>query len=174
MEEIWKDVVGYEGYYKVSNLGRIKSLLSGKILSHYTANNGYEMLRFGKCGHEKKKLVLLHRVVAEAFVPNPQNLPQVGHKDENRSHNTANNLKWVTSLENNNEEKHKERISKGRKGVDNSNRNFSKVKCENKTYDSLSQFCKINELNPATVWRWLNHKTKMPIVWVQKDLRYEE
>lgn len=172
MEEIWKDVVGYEGYYKVSNLGRIKSLMSGKIMSHYTANNGYEMLRFGKCGHDKKQLVLLHRVVAEAFIPNPDNLPQVGHKDENRSHNEASNLEWVTIEKNNNETLHKQRISKGRKGVNNANRKFLKIECENKNYNSLLQFCKIKKLNPATVWRWLNNKTQMPEEWINKGLKY--
>ena len=132
------------------------------------------MLRLGKCGHKTKKLVLLHRLVAEAFVPNPHNLPQVNHKDENRNNNCAENLEWVTAIENSNTNLHRQRISKGRTGVDNSNRNFCMIECNNIDYPSITNFCNIFHLNPSTVWRWLNNKTKMPLEWKEKNLKYKK
>jgi len=107
MEEIWKDVVGFEGLYQVSNLGRVKSFrkpLKLKspdeyILKNYIANNGYvQVTLYGKNNREKR---LVHRMVAEAFIPNPSNLPQVNHIDENPSNNCSENLEWCTARYNN-------------------------------------------------------------------------
>ena len=175
MKEIWKDVVGYEGYYQVSNLGRVRSLISNKILSQYQGNHGYMCLRLGKCDHVSKKLVLVHRLVAQAFIPNPNNLPQVGHKDESRTKNYADNLEWVLSVDNNNATKHKERISKGRSGTTlSSPPRYMQVECGEVLYPSLRSFCRYNNLNLPTVWRWLNNITKMPNEWKERGLRYVE
>lgn len=173
MEEVWKDVKGYEGYYQVSNMGRVKSLFTGDIMKTYVGNNGYVSLRFARCNYGKTKLVLLHRVVAEAFIPNPDNLPQVGHKDETRTNNEATNLYWTVSLENNNTQQHRDRISKGRKGTKLSKpQRFLEVVCDDITYSSLTQFCKMNELNTPSAWRWLNGITAMPDDWKKRGLRY--
>ena len=97
MEEVWRPVKGYEGRYEVSNLGNIDSLnyhRSGqrKSMSQQTDRRGYLRTLLWKDG--KKKTVKVHRVVAEAFLPNPNNYPQVNNKDEDKTNNCADNLEW--------------------------------------------------------------------------------
>lgn len=105
MEEIWKDVVGFEGLYLVSNLGKVRSLVRGtKLIDKSegimakTKHKGYEYVNIWKDGKCKKGIV--HRLVAQAFIPNPENKPCVNHKDFNRSNNSVENLEWVTYREN--------------------------------------------------------------------------
>lgn len=110
MVEVWKEINDYEGLYEVSSLGRVRSLdryvsytngqihlHKGKVLRPGVCN-GYLQVVLCKNGEVKHPLV--HRLVAEAFIPNPDNLPQVNHKDENPSNNTIDNLEWCTSLYN--------------------------------------------------------------------------
>lgn len=100
--EIWKPVMGYEGFYEISNLGRVrsldrwrnakngsKSILKGKVMKNHYVDNGYIRILLND-GIEKKKH-LIHRLVAKAFIPNPNNLPEVNHKDEDKS----NNIVWI-------------------------------------------------------------------------------
>ena len=99
MTEIWKDVNGYEGLYQVSNLGNVKSLGNNKsrkekILKPIVQKSGHLMVQF--CKEGKLKGYLIHRLVAEAFIPNPLKLPCVNHKDENPSNNSLENLEWCT------------------------------------------------------------------------------
>lgn len=94
MEEIWKDIEGYEGLYQVSNMGRVKSVRKNIILKNSIARNGYKRVHLYK--NKKGKHFQIHRLVANAFIPNPDNLPQVNHKDENKLNNCADNLEWCT------------------------------------------------------------------------------
>lgn len=109
-EEIWKDVVGFEGYYKVSNLGRVKSvdryvnykkgyslkaLKKGQLLSPKISNKGYLHLTLMKDGKNYYRSV--HRIVAEAFIPNPKNLPFINHINENKVDDRVENLEWCTA-----------------------------------------------------------------------------
>lgn len=99
-KEIWKDIQGYKGFYQVSNLGRVKSLYKGGIVLKGSVNNrGYHMVMLYKDG--KYKHYLIHRLVAQAFVSNPKHMPQVNHKDEDKSNNKVSNLEWCTNLYNN-------------------------------------------------------------------------
>ena len=100
-EEIWRPVVGYEGLYEVSNTGRVRSLdkydsmnrfLRGRILRLFTDGLGY--LRAQLYSNSKRKSFLVHRLVAQAFILNPDNLPQVNHRDENPSNDNVDNLEW--------------------------------------------------------------------------------
>lgn len=100
MTEIFKNIDGFEGHYQVSNLGRVKSLKFGKekILKPHAFNGGY--LRVDLCMNGEKKPDIVHRLVARAFIPNPKNLPEVNHRDEDKSNNCVENLEWVSSGEN--------------------------------------------------------------------------
>ena len=97
--EIWKDVKGYEGLYQVSNIGRIWSVNRQKYLKPYEGNGYLKIDLFAKNGKRKKEYI--HRLVALAFIPNPENLPEVNHKDENKYNNCVNNLEWCTHQYNN-------------------------------------------------------------------------
>lgn len=104
-EEIWKDIKGYEGLYQVSNLGRVKSLerfiidernrfyhLCSKILKLQQTRNGHYKIRL--TNEKKAKNFYVHRLVAEAFIPNPFNYPIINHKDECPGNNSVDNLEW--------------------------------------------------------------------------------
>jgi hypothetical protein len=95
---IWKDVVGYEGIYQVSETGLIYSIGSNKVISTKTNNRQYVQVHLHKDGKCSMKLV--HRLVAEAFVANEKALPQVNHKDENKNNNHYSNLEWCTNIYN--------------------------------------------------------------------------
>lgn len=97
--EIWKDIEGWEGIYQVSNLGRIKKILGKKekILSLYTTG-GYYGVSFRKPNVHKHYRV--HRLIAQAFIPNPENKPFINHIDGNKKNNALSNLEWCTHQEN--------------------------------------------------------------------------
>ena len=105
MIEIWKDIEGYEGLYEVSSYGRVRSLgqfvnhnfggyayRKGRILKPGLGSRGYLSVTLSKNGIQKQYTV--HRLVAQAFIENPDNLPQVNHKDEDRTNNNVTNLEW--------------------------------------------------------------------------------
>lgn len=110
-EEIWKDVVGYEGYYQVSNLGRVRSVSHiskfmetsrrvkhGQIVKPYLTQYGYNVIRLHRNGIIS--CFFLHRVVAQAFIKNPENKPQIDHINTIRTDNRVENLRWCTNKEN--------------------------------------------------------------------------
>lgn len=100
-KEIWKDIEGYERY-TVSNLGNVKNNKTGKILSTRVASNGYLRvnLRKGNVKYEKPTVMHVHRLVAKAFIDNPDNKTTVNHIDGNKTNNRVDNLEWATSKEN--------------------------------------------------------------------------
>lgn len=121
MEEIWKDIEGYEGLYQVSNLGRVKSLerwrkgntkpvlIKEKIKIPRDNGRGYFITFLYK--NNKQRNEYIHRLVAMAFIPNPDNLPQVNHKDENKANNCVDNLEWCTCKYNNGYGTKRERLT---------------------------------------------------------------
>lgn len=121
MEEVWKDVEGYEGLYQVSNLGSVMSLdyrRSGyaRRLTPKCNNKGYLWVELANGG--VKRPLLIHRLVAIAFIANPYGLPQINHKDENTKNNNVLNLEWCDALYNNRYSisRHPERYSLRRVG----------------------------------------------------------
>ena len=115
--EIWKDIKGYEGLYQVSSLGNVRSLdtminckgaknidkhlRKGKVLKKYIGTSGYYTINLSK--NSKIKVYRVHRLIANAFIPNINNLPLINHKDGNKLNNNINNLEWCTYAYNNKE-----------------------------------------------------------------------
>ena len=110
MKEIWKDINGYEGLYQVSNLGRVKRITTGRVLKPLNHANGYLMVKLSKNSIVYTKTV--HRLVAEAFIPNPEHKSEINHIDENKTNNNVSNLEWMTRKENINHGTRTERMSK--------------------------------------------------------------
>ena len=124
--EIWKDIEGYEGLYQISSMGRVKSLertvwnkgkgcyriVSERIRKRVTDKDGYLKVMLWK--DSKGKWFFVHRLVATAFIPNPDNLPVINHKDENKENNIVSNLEWCSVLHNNTYNGRAERIGKKR------------------------------------------------------------
>lgn len=103
MEEIWKDIAGYEGLYQVSTEGRVRSLKNKtiKLLKPYKMLKRGGYLEVGLRVPGIKKNYKIHRLVAEAFIPNPEGYNEVNHKDENKENNCVNNLEWCSHSYNN-------------------------------------------------------------------------
>lgn len=111
-EEMWKDIPNYEGLYQVSNLGQIRSLdrivkdttrdrfqkIKGKILKYCDNGKGYKLVYLNK--NRKRKNYYVHRLVANVFLENPNNLPEINHLDLNKNNNRIDNLEWCTGIEN--------------------------------------------------------------------------
>ena len=115
MQEVWKDIEGYIGIYQVSNLGRVRSLGNNKrkkdkIRKQIKTCKGYLRVGLHKDGATTWEYV--HRLVAQAFIPNTGNLPQVNHKDENKENNCVDNLEWCTNEYNCNYGSKNEKVSK--------------------------------------------------------------
>ena len=110
MQEIWKDIKNYEGIYQVSNLGRVRSLTrkvktfnglrttKGQLLKPLKTNRNY--FRVDLKQNQKNKYISIHRLVAEAFIPNPNNYPVINHIDGDTSNNKIDNLEWCTQSHN--------------------------------------------------------------------------
>lgn len=196
MEELWKPIEGYEGLYEVSNLGRVKSLIGwnghkyvkrDKIMSITSCENHYDALSLHKDG--KQYHVELHRVVAETWVPNPHNYPQVMHLDENKHNNRADNLRWGTAKENVNFPNCKMKQSKAAKKRIGSLTSFygkkhtketkekmanygKKVECEGVIFLTIKKCAEHYGIQPPTMRAWLLGRNNMPKEWRQKGLKY--
>lgn len=159
-KEVFKDVLGYEGLYQVSNFGRVKSLkrknvfycglkkeylerpVKEKILNFSKSNRGYLQVCLTKNG--KYKTYTVHRLVAKAFIDNPLNKKTVNHIDGNKLNNCANNLEWATSSENN-----KHAFDNGLSKPHNQ-RKVNQYDLEDnfiKTWNSIAEFLKENNIN---------------------------
>ena len=110
-EEIWCPIKGFEGLYEVSDKGRVKSLKYGKerMLMQVRDSGGYLVVNLYK--NSEKKMYYVHRLVSQAFIPNQNNLPEVNHKDENKTNNYVQNLEWCTDKYNTNYGTRNQRVS---------------------------------------------------------------
>lgn len=111
-KEIWKDIEEYEGIYQVSNLGKVKSFKRGseRMLKPCRDRRGYLIVDLYKNGKHKNNKI--HRLVAQAFIPNPENKSEINHIDEDKTNNNVDNLEWSTRKENLNHGTRNERASR--------------------------------------------------------------
>lgn len=180
MKEVWKDIKDYEGLYQVSNLGRIKSLSrfhytgwgknkgyikKEKILKPRYDKKGYQMVVLYKNGIGKNFKV--HRLVAEAFIPNPNNLPQINHKDEIKRNNIFTNLDWCDCKYNNNYGNHK---TFGNKKVIMLDKNNNKINI----FDSINEASKKTNIIATSIGKCCNKKQKTAGGYVWEYYREED
>ena len=180
MKEVWKDIKDYEGLYQVSNLGNVRSL--DKILKAYIKNQkniirkgkklkprydkkGYQMVVLYKNGIGKNFKV--HRLVAEAFIPNPNNLPQINHKDETKRNNIFTNLEWCDCKYNNNYGNHK---TFGNKKVIMLDKNNNKINI----FDSVNEASKKTNIIATSIGKCCNKKQKTAGGYVWEYCREED
>lgn len=167
IKEIWKDISNYEGRYQISNLGNVKSLNYARtkkehILKPQIDKDDYKYVNLYKNG--KSKHYLVHRLVAQAFIPNKNNLPQINHKDENRQNNSYNNLEWCTCEYNNNYGDRNKKIQKARsKRIKQLNKEGKLIKIWNNSLEASKSLkinggnirsCCRNELKTAGGYIW--------------------
>lgn len=178
-DEIWKPIPGYEGYYDVSNKGRVRSLVRKSkygVLSErktprinsMSNRRGYYMTWLYKEGEGKHWLV--HRLVALAFIPNPNNLPFVNHKDENPSNNFVyvkpsgtiderkSNLEWCTTEYNNNYGTVKERMRKALLNRPDLSMPIIRIDKEGRKteYPSMQEASRVNGTHQSNIWKCCN------------------
>lgn len=180
MEEVWKDIKGYEGYYQVSSLGRIRSvdreivdkngvkkLIHGKIMQHVFNSDGYPSITL--CCNGADKRLKIHRLVALAFLPNPGNLPEVSHLDETRTNNRIDNLAWSSHKDNLNMPLFKERNAFSR--LKGKNGRAIPVECEGVIFETGTECAKFYGIKQNTMLHWLACPEKMPVEWKEKGLK---
>lgn len=154
--EIWKDVVGYEGLYQVSNLGRVMNIRKNKLASLVLNTNGYYRVNVSK--NKTWKLMYVHRLVAEAFVEKIEGKTQIDHIDGDRMNNRATNLRWCTQKENANFPIAKERRSESHKG---------KVGILNPMYGKKRPIEVVNKMAHSMALKY-----NMPVIQYTKDGKF--
>ena len=164
MKEEWRDIKGYEGKYQVSNLGRVKSLKDRygnyreKILSMRSNKGGYKRVGLWKNG--EGKTYYIHRLVAEVFIPNPNNYLEVNHKDENKQNNKVENLEWCSREYNNNYGTKTQRASEKIKGS--KHPKSRKVLCitTGKKFNFIKEAAEYYSINKVTISKCCKGKYK--------------
>lgn len=152
MDEIWKDIKGYEELYQVSNMGRVKSLKRGAILK--PSHNGCGYLKFVLSKNNNQKTFYIHRLVAEAFIPNLGNKPQVNHIDGNKENNIVSNLEWSIAKDN---ILHSYR-KLGKEAVTNNAHEANMIRCE--VFDKTTSTVKVfNSIREAEIFYGVYHNT---------------
>ena len=151
MTEVWKAIDGYEGLYEVSNTGLVRSLnfnntSRAKLLKPRKRQDGY--LSVNLCKNGKHKSIMIHRLVASAFIQNPLNLETVNHKDENRANNTVSNLEWLSRKDNINYGTHNKRVAEA--NVNNPKRSKQVQMFDKSTGDLLTTFPSTKEAERRT------------------------
>lgn len=172
MIETWKDIIGYEGLYKVSDWGRIKSLYNykrnGTDILKPKIKRGYYQIGLRKNG--KRKWFAVHRLVAQAFIANTNNYPCVNHKDENKLNNCVDNLEWCTVGYNNT---YNNRISRVVEKTSIAVMQYSREGEFIKEYTSISEAARENKIYPGTISGCCRHKkgfyTRGGYIWKYKS-----
>lgn len=170
-EEIWKDIAGYEGLYQVSNFGRVKSLGNksnhkGAIILKQSDVQGYMCVGIRR--DNGSKMVKVHRLVALAFIPNPECKTQINHKDGDKHNNVVSNLEWVTCAEN---IAHAEKtgLRNHPEGIDPRSKKVKQIDVLSgevvAVYESMHQMARETGFSRANVTRCINSETYHPYGW---------
>lgn len=154
MFENWADIITHKGLYQISNMGRVRNKYN-KILKGYTNNKGYQMVHLRT--ETTNKLYSIHRLVATHFIPNPDNLPYVNHKNEIKTDNRAVNLEWCTQGYNVNYGTRNKRMSKTKR---NNTYNTKAVRCVElkKTFPSTREASRKTGIDCSQISAVCNHK----------------
>ena len=162
MNEVWRDVVDYNGLYRVSNLGRVKSMrFNGRILTGSINHSGYMVVNLTKDGVTKHKFI--HRLVATAFIDNPENKPFINHIDSNPLNNVIDNLEWCTQAENVHHAMKKGRLvaplgeENGKSKLDKSR--VLQIRKAWEAHHNYSLVGRLFDVNAGTVWAIINGVT---------------
>lgn len=176
MEE-WRDVVGYEGIYQVSNMGNVRSLHYGRCKLRVLRKNRNGYLAVDLCKNYKIQNFRVHRLVALAFIPNPNNYGDVNHKNEDKTDNRVENLEWCTRKYNNNYGTRNNRHSATVKGNRFSKRR-SVIECDVNgnfiaEYESIAAAARSKGISTSTIGSCLSHrkysKTAGGSIWKYKE-----
>ena len=174
--EVWKPIMGYEGLYEVSNLGRVKSFAkdkNGKIMSPCDNSKGYKYVTLGRGSKHK---YYIHRLVALHFIPNPENKPEIDHINGNPSDNRVENLRWATKLENMNNPITNKRMSDKKKGCEGNNKTsviqFDLEGNLIKKWDKIKDAVEATDTNRTSIISCANgrYKTAGNSIWKYYDI----
>lgn len=171
MKKSWKSIKGYEGFYEISNYGEIKSLYNYRGKNNILKprlKKGYYQIGLRKNGI--RKWYAIHRLTAIAFIPNPNNLPQINHKDENKLNNKIDNLEWCTASYNNcygTRIKRAIKTNKLKKKVIQYDLNGNKLN----TFESISSASRETNTNITGISNCINNKIKTSnnYIWVYES-----
>lgn len=195
LDEIWEDVPYYDGLYQVSNYGRIKSSCKGDSTYKTQHDNGRGYLTVQLYKNGKMKNEYVHRLVALAFIPNPDCLPQVNHKDEDKQNNYVENLEWCDSTYNNNYgtarmrhvetarrrgvyERSRERMSgemnpaKLNPKTRGDNAYARRVSCDGVVFDCIKDCAEYYGISYSSMRVWLSQPEQIPKYFKTHDLKY--
>lgn len=157
-QEEWREIEGYGGLYSVSNMGRVRKNITGRILKPRDLNGYQRVALYGKVGESigsKPTDYFIHRLVAEAFIDNPENKPQINHIDEDKSNNMVSNLEWCTALENSNHGTRTQRIAQANKKAIILKREYTEI-----IFDSVADCAEFFGIRGSSMSYVLKNKTQ--------------
>lgn len=147
--QIWKDIKDYEGLYQISNDGQVKSLIKNKILKPYIHKDGYLVVRLYL--NKQQKHFFVHRLVAQAFIPNINNLPIINHLDCNPQNNNVENLEWCTQSQNVQYAYFKNRVNKSLLNKHRERKIVAIKDNKEVVYNSITEACKELKINKSSI-----------------------